>query len=214
MSNPVAEIPEAGLDELIACPQCDALYHARMPPDGRRATCRRCHTVLIAPRHGAYVRVIALAVTVMVLMIGATTFPFLAVNVAGFSNRASVIDSALTFLDGGLMASLAVLVIGFIIMVPVMRAVLVVYVLAPLALGNAPLRGAREAFKISEDLRPWSMAEIFIIGVAVALTKVSDLASVEFGPAFWMFAGLVVVIVLKDGAMDRWSIWKSLDSKS
>lgn len=170
--------------------------------------------MLIAPRQGAYARVIALALTVMVLMIGATTFPFLAVNVAGFSNRASVLDSALAFVDGGLMASLAVLVVAFIIMVPVLRAALVIYVLGPLALGRAPLRGARKAFKVSEDLRPWSMAEIFIIGVAVALTKVSDLASVEFGPAFWMFAGLVVVIVLKDGAMDRWSIWKSLDSGS
>ena len=214
MSNPAAHIPRTGLDDLIACPQCDALYHARMPEDGRRATCRRCHAVLIAPRRGAYMRVIALAVTVMVLMIGATAFPFLGVNVAGFSNRASVIDAALTFLDGGLMASLSVMVVAFIVMVPVMRAALVIYVLAPLVLDRPPLKGARAAFKVSEDLRPWSMAEIFIIGVAVALTKVSDLARVDFGPAFWMFAGLVVVIVMKDGAMDRWSIWKSLDSGS
>ena len=94
--------------------------------------------MLIAPRQGAYARVIALALTVMVLMIGATTFPFLAVNVAGFSNRASVLDSALAFVDGGLMASLAVLVVAFIIMVPVLRAALVIYVLGPLALGRAP----------------------------------------------------------------------------
>ncbi len=205
---------ELPLDELIACPQCDALYRARMPENGRRAVCHRCHTVLIAPKRDAYLRVIALSLTVVILMVGATLFPFLGVNVGGFSNKASVLDAATAFLDGGWMATLAVLVAGFIVMIPVARAAFVIYVLAPLVVGRPPLPRARQVFRWAEDLRPWSMAEIFIIGCAVALTKVADLARVEFGPAFWMFAGLVVVIVLKDGLMDRWTIWKALERES
>ena len=58
------------------------------------------------------------------------------------------------------------------------------------------------------------MAEIFVIGVAVALVKISDLARVDYGPAFWMFAALVVVITIQDGYMCRWSIWKSLDKEA
>lgn len=208
------EALELPLDELIACPQCDALYHARMPENGRRAVCRRCHTVLIAPRRNAYLRVIALSVTVVILMIGATVFPFLGVNVSGFSNKASVLDAALAFLDGGWMATLSVLVALLIVMIPLLRAAFLIYVLAPLVADRPPLPRARQLFRWAEDLRPWSMAEIFIIGCAVALTKVADLARVEFGPAFWMFAVLVVVIVLKDGLMDRWSIWKALEQKS
>lgn len=205
---------EVPLDELIACPQCDALYRARMPGEGQRLLCRRCHTVLIAPKRDAYLRVVALSLTVVILMIGATVFPFLGVNVGGFSNKASVLDAALAFLGGGWMAALSVLVAAFIVMIPILRALLVVYVLAPLIAGRAPWPRAHQAFRWSEDLRPWSMAEIFIIGCAVALTKVADLARLEFGPAFWMFAALVVVIVLKDGAMDRWSIWKALENRS
>lgn len=214
MSQTQDHFPHKELDELIACPQCDALYRARVPGEGQRVRCGRCHAVLITSKGGAYARSISLSVTVMILMIGAVAFPFLAVNVAGFSNRASVIDSALAFLDNGPMALLSVFVAGFIIAVPVVRSALVIYVLAPLSVGRKPLRGARWAFSVSEDLRPWSMAEIFIIGVAVALTKVADLAKVEFGPAFWMFAALVIVIIAKDGSMDRWSIWKALDRSS
>jgi len=35
--------------DLIGCPNCDQLYRVRPIEDGTRATCTRCHTVLIAP---------------------------------------------------------------------------------------------------------------------------------------------------------------------
>jgi paraquat-inducible protein A len=55
------------------------------------------------------------------------------------------------------------------------------------------------------------MAEIFAIGCAVALVKVADLANLTFGPAFWMFCVLTVVIVVQDNLMDRWSVWNSIE---
>ncbi len=67
-----------------------------------------------------------------------------------------------------------------------------------------------DPFSLSEALRPWSMAEIFAIGCAVALVKVVDLADVSFGPGFWMFACLVVLVVVQDNFMCRWSVWNSL----
>ncbi|RVT86620.1 paraquat-inducible protein A [Rhodobacteraceae bacterium CCMM004] len=201
----------ADLDALIACPQCDALHTAVEPAMGERATCNRCGTVLIAPRRGAFLRVIALAVAIVILMLGATFFPFLRVNVAGMKHASSVFDAALAFMDGGIMIGLSVAVAALIVLIPVLRAALVIYVLAPLTLGRPPLPGAVPAFRLSEDLRPWSMAEIFVIGVAVALVKVSDMARVDYGPAFWMFAALVVVSVLKDTMMCKWTIWRALD---
>lgn len=208
MTDSPISAPDEG--ELIACPQCDAIYTAAAPGMGERAVCARCRTVLIAPKRGAFLRVIALAVTVMILMLGATFFPFLEVRVAGLSNASSVFDAALAFVDGPMVA-LSVAVVALIVFIPVLRAMLVVYVLAPLVAGRAPLPAATRAFRWSETLRPWSMAEIFVIGVAVALVKVSDLARVDYGPAFWMFAALVVVNVLQDGYMCRWMIWKALD---
>ena len=47
------------------------------------------------------------------------------------------------------------------------------------------------------------MAEVFIVGVAVALVKVAGLAHLSIGPAFWAFVALVLVTVLKDNFMCR-----------
>lgn len=215
LNEPVATTaaPKDGPEEWIACPQCDALFTATVPALGERACCTRCQTVLIAPRRGAFLRVIAFAITVMILMIGATFFPFLQVRVAGMRNAASVFDAVLAFVDGPMVA-LSVAVAALIVLIPVMRAALVVYVLFPLTIGRAPYRGAAWAFRLAEVLRPWSMAEIFVIGCAVALVKISDLAHVDYGPAFWMFGSLVVVIGLQDSSMCRWTIWKALDPET
>ena len=200
------------IEELIACPQCDALHHAALPDAGERALCRRCGTVLIAPRTGAYLRILVLAVTVLILMMGAVFFPFLQLRVAGLHAEASVFDAARAFAQGETVP-LAVVVAALIVLIPIMRVLLIGYVLTPLVMGRRPLRHAAAAFRLSEDLRPWSMAEIFVIGVAVALVKVADLAQVVLGPAFWMFAALVIVTVLQDTLMCRWSLWHTLEEQ-
>lgn len=200
----------ADTDDLIACPGCDALYRARMPENGQRAICGRCHTVLVAPRRRAGMTIVMLSLGVVILVFGALWFPFLEISRSGFHNSATLIDSALAFTDGPLLL-LSLSVAGFIILIPLMRVMLILYVLWPVVFDRPPARSAAMAFRLAEALRPWSMAEIFAIGCAVALVKVADLAQIGFGPAFYMFAALVVIIAVQDNQMCRWSIWKSLD---
>lgn len=59
------------LDELIACPHCDALYHVGRVSKGERAVCHRCHAKLISPRKAAGAHIIALALASVILVIGA-----------------------------------------------------------------------------------------------------------------------------------------------
>ena len=204
---PIAAADEAR--ELIACPRCDALYNIREPAFGERAVCSRCHAVLIAPKQGAGMRLIAIAVSVVILVVAATIFPFLSIKAGGVANSASILDAAYSF-RGGFFAFLAAAVAALIVFVPVLRACLIIYVLVPIVMDRPPARYSRKAFRLSEDLRPWSMAEIFAIGCAVALVKVADLADVDFGPAFYMFAALVVLVVAQDSYMCRYSVWKAL----
>ncbi|MEX0369861.1 MAG: paraquat-inducible protein A [Tateyamaria sp.] len=196
--------------DLIVCPHCDATYSLNRPQAGERAVCQRCGTPLITPRRKAGLQIIAVALAVTILIIAATVFPFLTINAAGASNSVSILDAALAFTDGPLLV-LALTTAGFIVFIPLTRVLLAIYVLVPIVLDRPPARGATRAFRLSEALRPWSMAEIFAIGCAVALIKITDLADVTFGPAFWMFAALVVLVVAQDGILCRWSVWKSLD---
>ena len=54
----------------------------------------------------------------------------------------------------------------------------------------------RVAMRWAEWIEPWAMAEIFMVGVVVSLVKVSDLASLNVGPAFWSLLCLILTSVL------------------
>ena len=198
------------LDDLIVCPQCDAVYKLKKPKHGERAVCQRCRTVLITPRRNAGLRIIAIALAVVFLIIGATVFPFLTIDAAGNKNSASILDAALAF-SGGPMILLSLATAALIVFIPLFRVLLILYVLLPVVLDLPPARHAISAFRLSEAMRPWSMAEIFAIGCAVALVKISDLAQVGFGPAFWMFGILVALVIAQDSFMCKWSVWNSLE---
>ena len=183
-----------------------------MPAHGTRAVCARCHTVLASPQRRAGMLIIMLAFTTLILLIGAALLPFLRIDVRGLSNGVSIVDAALAF-SGPRFAALAVTTVALILVIPMTRMLLILYVLVPVVFDRPPAQHARSAFRLSETLQPWSMAEIFALGCAVALVKVADLARIEFGPAFFMLANLVVLMVAQDSLICRWSVWAAINGE-
>lgn len=201
------------LDDLVACPQCDTLHQARILPENARAYCQRCGTILMWSQPAAIAQILSLSLTAFIMMIAAISFPFLTLDAGGLQNATSVIDAILAFKDG-FAFPLAVAVAFFIVVIPLLRLAALIYALDPLVRKRKPRQGARTAFGLAEQLRPWSMAEIFIVGVTVALVKVAGLAAVTIGPAFWAFAGVVVITVLKNQMICRYSIWEALEQSA
>lgn len=201
--------PSPQPDRLIACPNCDAVFRVVPVAEGERLRCSRCRTVLIAPKSGAFLRIAVLAVTALILMAGAVFFPFLSISQMGLANAASVFQAALAFT--GDLAPLSLAVLSLIVVLPVVRFAGLVYVTGPLAAGRAPLPQARRVYRLTEDLRPWSMAEVFTLGTVVAMVKVAGVAAVTLGPAFWAFVAMIIVVAFADSQIDRWTIWDALD---
>jgi len=199
------------LDAYVACPHCDALHREETLPEGARAYCVRCGEVLIQQNSTAVVVVLSLALSAFLLMFAAIFFPFLEIYVGGKSNSTTIGSVTMAFNDK-FSWPLSVAVAGFIILLPLLRLLTVILAVLPLVIGYPPRRLHREAFGLAEALRPWSMAEIFIVGVAVALVKVLGEANVNFGPAFWAFTVLVVLTFFQDSLICRFSIWRALDT--
>lgn len=195
---------------LTACPRCDVLHREKELADGETARCIRCGTVLARPRGGAFTQIIALAVTSMVLIVGALFFPFLEISRMGFGHGTSLFGVAMAYAHGFL-APLTLAMLGMIVGLPALRAGLLVYTLWPLSRGRPPYRHATRAFRLSEILRPWSMAEIFVIGTAVAMVKVAGLANISFGPAFWAFCAVILVSAAGRSFMCATTIWDAIE---
>lgn len=151
-----------------------------------------------------------MAITEAILMIVAIFFPFLSITAGGRSHQNSIFETALAF-SHGLLIPLSALVLVMIILLPILRVAGVIYTFRPLRKNQKPSRHARVVFRFVETTQPWSMVEIYVVGAVVALIKVVGIASVSFGPAFWAFAALVVVLAFKDNLMCYWTVWRLLD---
>ena len=196
--------------DMVCCPICDALHEFGDIPDGQRARCVRCNTIIAVGRPEAILRIVVLAATALVLMTIVVFYPFLELRNGVFDSRASVFQTVMSFSEG-IMAPLSIAVAAFVIVLPVARLGLIVWALGPLSINRTSLPGAARALRWSETLKPWAMAEIFMVGVAVALVKLADLATLSMGPAFWSFTAIVVITALQDTQMSKHTIWTALD---
>ena len=193
----------------IACHICDALWHR--PPSGQieRAVCERCNTTLLVHKSRSAQRTVALTLAGMILFMVAVTFPFLHMEKAGLSNRISVLDAVgVLWLNKMYLLSIASAL--FILAFPLLQ--LVVF----FSLGVLQLRRYRPTYLHAMTLRfthriaPWSMAEIFMIGVVVSLVKIGELADIRPGPAFWAMASLILVLLLTSAVNCRDSLWQQI----
>lgn len=196
--------------ELIACPICDLLQRQADPPPGGRVSCARCGALLMTNRRGAFERTLVSAVSSVILMVAAVTFPFLEMSVAGLTSTASVLEVALAF-KGGLVAALSVATMLLIVVIPLLRALALSYVLLPLILHRPPAPRSERLFRLVRELKPWAMAEVFVVGVVVALVKIAGMASIGLGPAFWALIGIVALVIYEGASLSEWTVWRAIE---
>ncbi|PIE36401.1 MAG: paraquat-inducible membrane protein A [Gammaproteobacteria bacterium] len=208
----IAELNE----RYIACPHCDAIWPRPQLAPRQFATCGRCHAELLRRQPHGTERTIALMLAALILYLVSITFPFMSVDKYGLGNRISIVD-AVTTLWGNGMQFLAIACAAFIIVFPLLRITLLLGLSVRFAiermgrrrrLGNA--RTTARLFRLALELEPWTMVEIFMIGVTVSLVKVGGLAKVSLGPAFWAMAAMVIIMTMGASALDKDAIWRHI----
>lgn len=173
----------------------------------KRASCTRCGTSLLNPSLRSIQRTVALTLAGLILFMVAVTFPFLEVERAGLANRISVLD-AITVLWLNKMHLLAVATALFIIAFPLLQ-LLVFFTLGVRQLRRLSLTHTHaRALRFTKQIAPWSMAEIFMIGVVVSLVKIGELADIRLGPAFWAMVSLNLVLLITSVIQKRDGFWQ------
>lgn len=194
----------------IACLECDLLIE--LPPlrAGERAQCPRCRsTIASVPRDGLN-RSLAYAVGAAVLLVIANLFPFLSFRASGLEQTMTLPQSAGELYQQG-SETLAVLVLLFIVVAPGILTACLIWMLTPLVAGLRH-RGLHLLGRCVFVLGPWSMVEVFLIGVLVSFTKIAGMATVVLGLSFWAFVGFVVCLTAALSSLSRHSLWTAIES--
>ena len=194
---------------LIACHECDLLQRQAEVALGDSAVCARCGAVLYTHRRDTVNRTIALMLAAAVLFAIGNSFPVVSMELQGQRTNAMVWEGAWRLhLEGETLVGMLVFLTAFVF--PLVRIAGTLAILAPLELGFTP-RYLVPAFRIVEESRPWSMVEVFMLGVLVSLVKLAHMATVIPGIGMWAFFALIVVLALASSTLDPHEVWERLE---
>ena len=196
---------------LLECQECGTLQRLPAMPPGARATCATCDTLLRQARADPFTAPLALNVAALAMFGIGAGWTLLSVNTAGQTRDAGLLTGPLRLSHFGLW-ELGAVVLATTFAAPLARILCTIAVLTGLRLSHRP-PGIRALFAWVEHLRPWSMVEIFLLGLFVAYVRLSDIARIDLGPSILALGALTVTSLAASLLLDQHAVWEALDAQ-
>ena len=194
----------------VACIECDLMVNVGELQPGQRAECPRCGFLVTRHIKDSYARGMAYSLAALVFLCIANAFPFLSFEAKGLANAMTLPSSALELWRYDY-PGLALIVLCFIIVIPALYLTVLIGMLVPLS-RNRPAPWLVASGRTLFLLSPWSMVEVFVIGVLVSLVKIGHMATVVMGISFWAYIGFALAFTAALASVDRLESWTRIEA--
>jgi paraquat-inducible protein A len=198
--------------QLRECAGCGLLQTVPALVPGMTAQCARCPTTLRRTSVHRLDHIIALTATAFILLVVMCSTTLMSVETAGIAHVADLFSGPEELFRRN-MAELAAVVLFVTVLAPFGKLIGTLYVLIR-SHETSPPRHLRRVFALAEKLRPWSMIEVFVLGVFVAYVKLGDLVHIGLAAGVYALLALTFVLVWMDSALDREMVWERLDGRN
>jgi paraquat-inducible protein A len=186
----------------MGCDTCGLVSRAH-----EGASCPRCGFTLRHRKPNSLARTWAFGIAALILYIPANAYPVLTVIRLGAGQPSTILGGAQELLDMGEWP-LALLVFFASIAVPVLKLVGLAILLLTTHAGNGErLRDRTVLFRIVDAIGRWSMIDVFMISILVALVQFGAVATVRPGPGAMAFAAVVILTMFAAASFDPRLMW-------
>lgn len=195
---------------LLICHECHQLNP--MQTDAAKQFCSRCGGQLHARRPNSLVRTWALLLTAAILYIPANLLPIMTVNSLGKGQSDTIMSGVITLVNYGMLPIAAVVFVASIL-VPTFKLVGIALLLYSVQ-RHQPMSARQRIlmYRFIEWIGRWSMLDIFVIAILVAVVNFGSLASIEPGLGAGAFASVVIMTMLAALTFDPRLIWDNTES--
>jgi len=201
---------EAGL---IGCHSCNLV--SRVPAmHGHHiaAACPRCGAALHARKPDSLARTWALVIAAAICYVPANMLPIMKVTSLGNTQADTILSGVIYLLVHG-MWPLALVVFIASVFVPLAKLLILVYLLISVQRRSQwrPVDRTR-LYRLTEAVGRWSMVDIYVVTIMVALVKLGNLATIEAQAGAIFFGAVVVITIVAAMSFDPRLIWDNLES--
>ena len=191
-----------------SCPVCDLVVPERSPYRRHgRPCCPRCGEILYRRKPRSLQRTTALILAALILYIPANVLPIMQVTSLGRIQTDTIMSGALYLIESG-MWPLALVVFIASIFVPMLKILILILLLISVRWRwTWRPRERTQLYRILELVGRWSMVDIYVVTILVALVQLGNLANVVAQPGAIFFAAVVVLTMLASMSFDPRLIW-------
>jgi paraquat-inducible protein A len=193
--------------ETVACPDCDLLQRLPELPPGGKPRCSRCGYTLATRRTDPLDRPLALTLAAAIVFIVANTTPLMGLSAVGRHASTTIGEGAYEMWQQG--EPVAAMIVAFCAVIALTSYMLFMLTIL-LAVRRPPApQWIGELLRWADSMQPWSMSEVMILGILVALIKIAELATVD--PGIGMYAVGALVVLLAAISFDPREVWQRVE---
>ncbi len=195
---------------LLSCHSCGLLSKA--PATHGHATCPRCGAGLHLRKPNSLARTWALLLASYIFYVPANLLPVMTVTSLGRTQSDTIMSGVIYLLLHGSWP-LALLVFVASVVVPLAKLLILTYLLISVQRKSRwrPFDRTR-LYRVTESVGRWSMVDIYVVTILVALVKLGNLATIQAGLGAVFFGAVVVLTMFAAMAFDPRLIWDNLES--
>ena len=191
---------------LCTCHGCGSLTQLLVGVHDTR--CRRCGAALHLRKPNSISRTWAFLIASYILYIPANVLPIMHTG-SLFGSQSDTIMSGVVYLWHSGSWHLALIVFIASILVPLAKILSLTYLVISVQLGWTERALERtKLYRVLEYVGPWSMLDVYVVTILVALVQLKSLATIQPGPAAAAFGAVVVLTMFAAMAFDPRLLWE------
>jgi paraquat-inducible protein A len=206
-----AAIGTAMAASCATCHGCGML--CRMDRSAAGARCPRCGSELHWRKPRSVERATALVVAAALCYVPANVFPVMTVTSLGKAQSDTIMSGVVYLLTHGMWPLAAIIFIASVF-VPLMKLAILAFLLVSVRRRSRwrPVDRTR-LYRLTEKIGRWSMIDIYVVTILVALVRLGNLATIEAGAGAVFFGAVVVLTILAAEAFDPRIVWDRSEAR-
>ncbi|WP_461210205.1 paraquat-inducible protein A [Desulfocurvus sp. DL9XJH121] len=190
---------------LVACHSCGLLVRDARGEDVEQS-CPRCGAALHSRKPDSLARTWAFLITAAILYVPAMAMPIMTTATIQGMRKDTILSGVVYLLTSG-MWPLAAIVFFASVVVPILKILTIGYLLVSLRKDDNHRRERTKLYRLTEAVGRWSMVDVYVVTILVALVQLRALALISAEPGAVYFGAVVVLTMFAAMSFDPRLIW-------
>jgi paraquat-inducible protein A len=196
---------------MVGCHSCHLLCELTTLKKDQHSCCPRCGSALHSRKQNSISRCLALVIAASIIMVPAQMLPITITSAVGQTQTDTILSGVIYFMHTGMWLIALVIFVASVFVPFAKLLILSLLMLSVQFRWRWRPRDRTRLYRITELVGRWSMVDVYVVTILVALVKLGAVATIDAGPGAAFFAVVVILTMFAAESFDPRLIWDAME---